>query len=58
MNISLVKRQKSLKSIPISHEAYDALKNNRATFNIHGGVSKSATFDDATDKVKSFKLDL
>ncbi|MFU1789504.1 SA0632 family lipoprotein [Mammaliicoccus sciuri] len=51
-------KTKSLKSIPISQKAYEALKNNRATFNIHGGVSKTATFDDATDKVKSFKLDL
>ncbi|MCE4980457.1 MULTISPECIES: DUF5068 domain-containing protein [Mammaliicoccus] len=51
-------KTKSLKSIPISQKAYEALKNNRATFNIKGGVSKTATFDDATDKVKSFKLDL
>lgn len=51
-------KTKSLKSIPISQEAYEALKSNRATFNIHGGVSETATFDDATDKVKSFKLNI
>lgn len=51
-------KTKSLKSIPISTEVYQSLKANKATFNIHGGVSKTSTFDGASNKVKSFKLDL
>lgn len=51
-------KTKSLKSIPISKKVYQAIKDNSATFNIHGGVSKTSTYDDASDKVKSFKLNI
>ncbi|RIN17307.1 DUF5068 domain-containing protein [Mammaliicoccus vitulinus] len=51
-------KTKSLKSIPISQKAYKAIKDHTATFNIHGGVSKTSTYDGATDKVKSFKLNI
>ncbi|WP_323703119.1 SA0632 family lipoprotein [Mammaliicoccus sp. Dog046] len=49
---------KSLKSIPISVEAYKAIKDKRAKFNINGGVSHTSTFDNATSNVKSFNLDI
>ncbi|GGI39379.1 SA0632 family lipoprotein [Mammaliicoccus stepanovicii] len=51
-------KTKSLKSIPISTEVYQAIKDNTATFNIHGGVSKTPTFDNASTKEQSFKLDI
>lgn len=51
-------KTKSLKSIPMSTDTYEALKEKKATFNINGGVSKTATFDDASNKEKSFELEL
>lgn len=49
---------KSLKSIPISTEMYQSIKDKKATFDIQGGVSKTRSYDQASEKVKSFDLNI
>ncbi|MBF0842038.1 MULTISPECIES: SA0632 family lipoprotein [Mammaliicoccus] len=49
---------KSLKSIPISTEMYQSIKDKKATFDIQGGVSKTRSYDHASEKVKSFELNI